>query len=117
MPWTRKQADERRAQILGALKAAKGNVTKTAEALGITRTTLYTHAQKLGLERDFGLDGEPKAPQPLPPSEARCAVTVKLPEALWQWARIEAIKRDRKASDIVQQALERLRAEVEGAEK
>ncbi len=114
MAWTPVEAKARRAEILAALEAAGGNVTKTAEALKITRQTLYTHAYQLGLEKEFGLGKERRPERPSTAAEdLRVSVTVKLPESLWAWTRILAIQEKRSAADVVQDALERMRAELE----
>jgi len=109
------KAPARRAEILAALEAAGGNVTRTATALGITRQTLYRHIDLLGLQREFGIRADAEDPRPPvhphdPDRDLDHPITVKVPTSLWVWTRIEALNRRTTASAIVKEALERLRA-------
>ena len=107
-----------RKELEALIRETGGNVTKLAERLGCSRETAYRWIYQLRLDRVVGIAPEPKAP-PAPPGpspgkvEPRRAVTVKLPEELWVFTRVEAIRRRTTASSIVELALERLRAEWE----
>jgi transposase-like protein len=87
-----------------------GNMTKVAEAMGVSRTTLYTWTYQLGLS---DLAGIREAPLP-GVTDTLTAATIRIPEELWRWVRIEAITRDVTASALVAEALKLLRAGCAG---
>lgn len=82
-----------------------GNMTRVAEALGVSRQTLYTWTYMLDLTDRAGI-----RPAPLPGATTeRTTATVRLPEELWRWVRIEAITSGTTAAAVVEEALEALR--------
>ena len=96
-----------RAELERAIRDHGGNLTRAAGALRVSRPTLYKHVWREGLQGLAGLSNGQGAPLP---DDARRPRTVQLPEGLWLWARMHALGGRRTASDVVEQALEELRA-------
>jgi transposase len=83
-----------------------GNITRVAEVLGVARQTLYTWTAQLDLVDRAGIR---ETPLPAATAELTTA-SVRIPEELWRWVRIEAITRGTTAAAIVEEALRGLRA-------
>lgn len=97
-----------------AIRVGEGNLTRVASLLGCSRPTLYAWVYQHGLERVAGIDltRDAAAAKPVLPDQARYPRTMRLSEGLWRWVRVRGIETDRTASDIVEAALELLRAKV-----
>lgn len=102
----RKRPDE--ATVRAAIVETKGNITRAAERLGVTRQSLYTWIYQLGLDRFVGIDLKAdEGPQLalVPAPEKRAARTINVSPDLWRWVRITALERDVSASKVVEDAL------------
>ena len=106
-----------KADVEAAIRETGGNLTRAAARLDCTRQTLYVWIYQYGLQRLAGvrtLEGMIAAPVngsgPVP-------FTVRVPAALYKWAKIRAISADQTTGAVVTEALELLRAVVEGPEK
>jgi transposase-like protein len=94
-----------RKQLEALLVEHGANITRVARALGVTRPTVYTWLYQLDLADRAGVRAMPP-----PAPEQRVSVTVKVRAELWRWARVEAVMFDCPVSDVVEEALEALRA-------
>lgn len=95
-----------RTQLEALIVEHGANMTKVATTLGVSRQTLYTWTYQLGLGDRAGIR---ETPLPAATTE-RTTASVRIPEELWRWVRIEAITRGTTAAAIVEEALRGLRS-------
>jgi hypothetical protein len=95
-----------RKQLEALIVQHGGNMTKVAEALRVSRSTLYCWTYQLNLADRVGIR---EAPLPEASTE-RTTASVRIPGELWRWVRIEAITRGTTTALIVEEALAALRA-------
>jgi hypothetical protein len=95
-----------RAALEAAVRASGGNLSRTAGALGCSRTSLYTWVYQLGLADVVGIRQSEEDHMPKPNGAGLIPTAVKLPEELWKRVRHRAIDEDRTASDVVRDAIE-----------
>lgn len=98
-----------REAVLGAVKAAGGNMKAAAVALGCSRGSLYTWVYQLGLADAVGVELAPPRRVPVA-GDPRAQRAVSIRESTWRWARHHAIDRGCTAAEVVEDALELLRA-------
>ena len=120
-----------RADVAKAIRAAGGNLSRTAAALGCTRPSLYTWCYQFGLDKLAGIvprdvllaraaarkAEEVQRPRRDGPRPGMTSATMRLPGELWRWARIAAIDHDTTAGGIVSQALELYRSIAEAPQE
>jgi hypothetical protein len=101
-----------------AIRDSGGNISRAAGLLGSSRQSLYTWIYQYDLVRLAGvvpLETAPTAPLPSDGDATRLLSVSKVPVGLHRWVRGHAVMTDRSASAVVIEALELLRAVVEGA--
>ena len=101
-----------REALEAVIRDTGGNLTAAAGRLGCTRQTVYVWIYQHGLDRLAGVRSL-EAVQNAAGDEPR-PLNVTVPAGLHRWVRSHAVMTDRPAYAVVVEALELLRAVVEG---